>query len=39
MEVYEDMESDAPEASDALDVPNATTGIEGKENEVGGRKG
>lgn len=33
MEVYEDIESDA------LDVPNATTGIEGKENEVGSRKG
>lgn len=42
MEVYEDMESDAldaPDAPDAFGAPNATTNIEGKENEIGGRKG
>ncbi len=35
MEVYEDMENDAPDAPGA---PNATTNIEGQENETG-RKG
>lgn len=35
MEMYEDMENDAPNAPDA---PNATTNIEGKENETESRK-
>lgn len=35
MEVYEDMESDAPDAPGAANAPNATTNIEGKENETG----
>ncbi len=38
MEVYEDMENDAPDAPNAPEAsctPNATTNIEGKENEAG----